>query len=90
MAHFYASMQGSRGEATRVGTKSSGLTAHIRGWDIGARVELSHRDGRDYVRIYRTGGSNGGSDQLIAELATSLDPEAPRRDYEFSPGSVTA
>jgi len=69
MAHFYASMQGSRGEATRVGTKSSGLTAHVRGWDIGARVELSHEDGRDVVRVYRTGGSNnGGRSELVAEF----------------------
>jgi hypothetical protein len=77
MAHFYASMKGSRGEATRVGTKQSGLTAHVRGWDIGARVELSHVDGRDYVRVYATTGSNGGgSDQLIAELATSPEVSA--------------
>ena len=68
MAHFYASMQGSRGGVTRVGTKSSGLTAHVRGWDIGARVELSHEDDRDVVRVYRTGGSNGGRSELVAEF----------------------
>lgn len=68
MAHFYASIQGNRGEATRIGSKGSGISGHIRGWDIGARVELSHVDGRDVVRVYRTGGSTGaGGDQLIAE-----------------------
>ena len=69
MAHFYASIEGSRGEATRAGTKQSGMTGHIRGWDIGARVELSHVDGRDIVRVYRTGGSHGYKSELIAEFS---------------------
>lgn len=69
MAHFYASIEGSRGMATRAGTKNSGMIGHIRGWDIGARVELSHVDGRDVVRVYRTGGSNGYRSELVAEFS---------------------
>ena len=34
MAQFYASIQGNRGEATRMGTKASGIEGHIRGWNI--------------------------------------------------------
>ena len=73
MAHFYGSINGRGGsQTTRTGTKGTGLIAHIRGWDIGARVELSHVDGRDVVRVYRTSGSNGGgSDQLIAEFSNA-------------------
>lgn len=70
MAQFYASIQGSRGEATRMGTKGSGITGHIRGWDVGARVQVSHVNGQDVVRVYRTGGSNGSIiPDLIAEFS---------------------
>lgn len=59
MAHFYGSMQGSRGEATRMGTKNSGITAHIRGWDIGANVDVrTDSNGNDVVTVFLTHGSN--------------------------------
>lgn len=63
MAHFRATIQGHRGEASRLGTKSSGLTASINGWDIGANVTTSystHLDS-DTVRISFTGGSNSST-----------------------------
>lgn len=69
--HFYATVTG-RGKtaSTRGGTKKTGLNAHVRGWDIGAYVELSHEDGRDIVRVYQTGGSNDDKEtKLIAEFA---------------------
>lgn len=70
MAHFYGSMQGSRGQVTRMGTKNSGMTAHIRGWNIGAKVVLTHRNGVDVVEVYRTSGSTGGgNDVQIAEFS---------------------
>ncbi len=69
MAQFYASIQGNRGEASRMGTKSSGIEGHIRGWNIGARVVCSHDDktGKDVVRVYKTSGSGGsyGDDPII-------------------------
>lgn len=69
MARFYASIRGNRGKATRMGSAKSGITGHVRGWDIGAEVELSDENGRDVVRVYRTGGSNRCSNRtLIAEL----------------------
>jgi len=69
MAQFYASIQGSRGEATRTGGKDSGISGHIRGWNVGVRVECVHRAGEDHVRVYKTGGSSGHkSDKLIAEF----------------------
>ena len=70
MAQFYANIQGNRGEATRMGTKSSGITGHIRGWNIGARVECSHENGKDVVRVYKTTGSSVyNSDILISEYS---------------------
>ncbi len=70
MAQFYGNVQGNRGEATRMGTKNSGMTAHIRGWDVGAYVVLQHVDGVDVVRVYKTKGSNRpGSSELLAEFS---------------------
>ena len=58
MAQFYANIKGNRGEATRMGTKDSGLQAHLRGWDIGVEVRLIHLDGVDRIEVWTTGGSN--------------------------------
>jgi hypothetical protein len=72
MAHFYGSVKGHRGEASRTGTKKSGISAHIRGRNIGIRVDLRHdeKNGKDFCTIYETGGSAGGSsDTLIADLS---------------------
>lgn len=70
MAHFYGSMRGNRGQTTRMGTKQSGFSAHIRGWDIGVKVIMVHRDGNDVIQVYRTSGSNGrNNDILITEFS---------------------
>lgn len=64
MSRFYASIQGNRGEATRQGSKASGIGGHIRGWDIGARVLCYVDDsGNDKVIVTITGGSNNSSSQ---------------------------
>ncbi|MFC1567354.1 hypothetical protein ACFL3R_00770 [Thermodesulfobacteriota bacterium] len=69
MSHFYSSIQGNRGEATRCGTKDSGIRGHIRGWDIGVRVHVFNRNGVDEVRVYKTSGSNGEKpDVLLASF----------------------
>lgn len=60
MSRFYANIQGSRGEATRQGTTKSGIKGHIRGWDIGVRVDcFPDKDGNDTCTVILTGGSNG-------------------------------
>jgi len=60
MAQFYASIQGNRGETTRIGSKESGIQGNIRGWNIGAKVyvEFDKELQTDRVTIYRTGGSH--------------------------------
>ncbi len=62
MSHFYANIQGSRGEATRCGTKNSGLSSHVRGWNVGVKVYIVYNEAedRDEIHIEATGGSNGG------------------------------
>jgi hypothetical protein len=72
MAQYYANIQGNRGEATRMGTKSSGLHAHVRGWNIGVRVSVSWDEvnKKDIVTIYQTSGSNGHApDKFLMEYS---------------------
>jgi len=68
MSHFYAEIEGSRGAATRQGTKKSGMYGHVRGWRIGGKVvcfvDNIDPDGGDCVRIDLTGGSNNSSSIL--------------------------
>lgn len=65
MSHFYGSMRGSRKEVTRTGLKNEGMEAHIRGWNLGVRVFITHKNGKDLVHIYRTGGSNNPAPILM-------------------------
>ena len=67
MAHLRATIKGTRGEASRLGTKASGLTVTANGWDTGVKVYVQHVDGRDRVTVLRTGGSHGGRQQVVAQ-----------------------
>lgn len=72
MAQYYAEIKGNRGQASRMGTKKTGIWGHIRGWSVGARVEVYYdkKKDRDMVKVYKTSGSNGGgSDKLIAKFS---------------------
>jgi hypothetical protein len=75
MAHFYATISGNRSERTCMGTKNSGLTGHLRGWDVGVLVNIVHNEeeGVDIVRLYKTGGSNDPSPkELVAEYREEI------------------
>ena len=71
MAQFRGTIQGQLGEVSRLGGKSTGLTANANGWRLGVKVE-AHYDaetGEDCFKVYVTGGSNGnGSGDLIAVI----------------------
>ena len=59
MSHFYAEIQGSRGRASRCGTKGGGIWSHVRGWDIWVKVYCDvDEEGRDRLMVFKTGGSN--------------------------------
>lgn len=69
MSHFYASIEANRGEATRCGSKDSGIYGHIRGWNSGVIVQgYIDEEGRDCFSIYKSGGSRGGGRELIAVI----------------------
>lgn len=52
MAHFYGVVRGqARTEATRCGSRRSGMTTIAASWEGSVLVELCHRDGADFVRV---------------------------------------
>lgn len=51
MARFRGTIRGQRGEASRLGSPSSGLSAHIAGWQGAVDVELYDKDGVDMARV---------------------------------------
>lgn len=77
MAQFRGTVEGQRGPASRLGSKSSGLRVSANGWHVGATVMLRHVNGRDVVTVYRTSGSSGGRAVEIAEF-DSFEDEARR------------
>lgn len=58
MAQFRGTIAGQRGEASRLGSKNSGLVVTANGWDTGVRVVARHVDGEDVFDVFATGGSN--------------------------------
>ncbi len=60
MAHFRATIQGNRGSASRLGSKSSGLTVKANGWKSGVTVEAVHdsKTDTDVFNVFATTGSN--------------------------------
>ena len=70
MAHFIGYVQGGRGEASRVGHKSCGLTSSANGWNSGVRVDaLVDETGQDVFNIYATTGSGfGEADGFIGRV----------------------
>lgn len=89
MAQFYAEIRGSRGEASRLGTKSSGIRGHVRGWNSGASVECRVTTEDDTEReidqtiVAVTSGSNGGDAERT--IATIDDTGSGRRVRLFNP-----
>ena len=70
MSRFYGTVEGSaKTIASRTGTPSSGLSAHIRGWNTGVKVQCRAVDEADVIEVLATGGSNEiSSDQHIATI----------------------
>lgn len=58
MAQYRATIRGQRGEASRLGFKTSGLYVTANGWNGGVSVTVHHKDGKDHFKVVRTGGSN--------------------------------
>jgi hypothetical protein len=65
MAQFRATIEGQRGQASRLGSKTSGMVAKVNGWDSGVMVYAEHVDGKDRFEVMATKGSNSGERKLL-------------------------
>jgi len=67
MSHFYGTLQGNRGEATRSGNKSSGLQTHAAGWGGAISVNLYHdaETGIDMARIFLAPWQDSGGERTL-------------------------
>lgn len=83
MSHFYGSMCGNRGEATRCGTKDSGHYGHIRGWNSGVQVDARYSEWqeRDEFHISGTGGSSGYGSYTIGKVYLDDEDNLVFEDY---------
>jgi len=50
MAHFYGTLQGNRGQATRCGSKDSGVTTVCASWSGAVRCEAYQEERSDGVK----------------------------------------
>jgi hypothetical protein len=77
MSQFYADIEGNRGQATRMGTKKSGMDGHIRGWNVGCRVWMRYNEetGQDECSIDLTSGSTGAKQSRRIGVFTVEDLE---------------
>lgn len=74
MAHFLGTLQGSRGRASRLGTKASGLLTTAASWQGAVQVSLwhegktfAHPDGQDMARVELIPWRGAGVSRLLYE-----------------------
>lgn len=76
MAHFRGTMQGNRGEVSRLGSPASGLQASVNGWGAGIRVEANvNMKGQDEFLIFMTTGSSPHGFTRHIATVTEIDSE---------------
>lgn len=74
MAKFRGIVQGQRGEASRLGGKSSGIHVQANGWHMGVKVNgYVNAAGEDEFEISLTGGSSGWCAPKIIGAFTKKD-----------------
>ncbi len=59
MAHFRGTLQGNRGDASRLGSKDSGLQVTCAGWRLGATCHIDYNKSkqRDEISVWIDTGS---------------------------------
>lgn len=66
MSHYYGVMLGSRGKATRTGSKNSGLTVTAASWKGSIEVRLWNDKEGDHFEIIQQPWQGAGVSQTIA------------------------
>lgn len=68
MSHFYGTLQGSRGQASRCGTKKSGMVTYCASWSGAIRCHAYFNDkGEDCVRVEKTTWHGYGDNKILYE-----------------------
>jgi hypothetical protein len=80
MAQFRATIKGQRGEVSRLGSRKTGLSARVNGWNLGVQVEAEYDADfdRDVFTMYLTGGSNQSNDRVLIGTFTQDSRDALR------------
>ena len=81
MAHFYGTLQGSRGAATRCGTRGSGLRVTAASWSGSVRVSLyQNREGQDCCHVVLAPWNGKGTDRALYSGPIDPDHSAARKE----------
>lgn len=69
MSHFYGTIQGNRGEATRCGSKESGMETYCASWKGAIRTYawFNKQQNEDWVRVTKTPWQGQGEEKLLYE-----------------------
>ena len=88
MAQFRGTLRGGRGEASRLGDKQTGPTAHVNGWHCGIEAVAHHAGGQDHFNVYATGGSGGSGARTFLGVLTDGEwqPAKPKSDEDEDGG----
>ena len=66
MAHFYGTLQGNRGEATRAGSKMSGMTTVCASWSGAVQCQaFVNDDGEDWVVVEKVNWCGVGERKVL-------------------------
>jgi hypothetical protein len=76
MAHFYASIAGRRGPASRLGTRSSGIEATAASWQGAVSVRLYERDGVDMADVELMPWHGNGAHRTLYRGPVAGTPES--------------
>lgn len=82
MSHFYGTLQGSRGEATRGGSKSSGIVSYTASWRGAVRVSLHYNEetGQDYASVSLVPWHGSGTSKTLFAGPVSGEPDKRREE----------
>lgn len=78
MAHFYGTLHGARGPASRLGHKSSGLETVAASYQGAVKVRLYGRDGTDMAEVRLTPWQGSGSSRVLYDGPVSGAPNGLR------------
>lgn len=81
MAHFYGTLQGARGETSRLGGKASGIQARVASWAGAVNVQLYDHQGEDWATVDLVPHQGKGSYRKLYEGPVSGMPESSAKEH---------